>query len=236
MVKAYKNFILVDRQDTVASAIKMAQSMGAWFKDDNRVWHVKSPRDRIVLIYQHPVKSDENIHEYKQSSDIDFKPNNCIGYILLYCNGKNVKVGDCKFKPDVQQTTYWKMLKGYLTTTIRNIGGLPSQQKYTLYWDRKVLNKNFQNTLQLLGMLDNPGNMTYTFTDGDVKATVTQNNWGNYGVSSTSNSNPLWGTTMSATPTIPAPIPVSFGNNNWENFGASSTNNSKQNNWGNWFK
>uniref|UniRef100_A0A6C0EJR9 Uncharacterized protein n=1 Tax=viral metagenome TaxID=1070528 RepID=A0A6C0EJR9_9ZZZZ len=170
MVKTYKNFLLIDREDVIPTAVTMAKNMGTAFNDDKRVWHVRRPGDKVIMIYREPLQNDARIQEYTTPESVNFRLVNCIGYIQLYCNGTNVKVGKYQFTNGVDQLTYWKMLKDYLSETIRISDTSPSRTTFTLFWERKLMNANLQRVAEQAGLLSDRNSMTYVFQESDVNS------------------------------------------------------------------
>jgi len=149
-----------------------------WFNDDDRVWHAKSPGDKIMMVYLEAFRTDDVIKEYKTQQEVDFRPQTCIGYIQMYCQGANVKVGDFKFKNDAVQPEYWKMFKGYLVQTIKNAGANVQQTRFMIYWDRRVCSRGVQNMMEKLGLLSDKDKKTYVFQQSDIEEKTVAPLWG----------------------------------------------------------
>jgi hypothetical protein len=190
MVYTYKNFIIIDREDKVVDAIKMAKNMGVWFSDDDRVWHIKNVRDKVIIIYKELIGQDEIIKEYNSSVSIDFKTGTFVGFIHIYCNGTNVKVSKFNFT-NVDTTMYWEMFKKYLVHTINTLLGQSLVKVpvpvFTLYWDSKVCTNEINTMGKIIGLMSDNHNRTYVFTEADYNSCkssgwggiVNSNSWGN---------------------------------------------------------
>lgn len=168
MVQTYKNFFIIDRNDTVQEAVEMAKNLGTYFDDDRRVWHIKNTYDKIILIYENNFYTDNAIRTYTTAQSVNFQIGTCIGYIQIYCNKNFVKVNKYQFKNSSNAYNYWKTFKQYLTQSIRNTSMLPSRVTPILYWERKLMNNDIQRLVERVGLLSNRNNMTYTFQDSDI--------------------------------------------------------------------
>lgn len=181
--------MLIDREDPIPEAVVMARNMGVAFDDDRRVWHAKSPLDKVILVYNQPLRVNDTIGEYTTQASVDFQPETCVGYVQIYCQSSNVKIGKFQFQDNINQIDYWRMFKQYLIQTIRNTNTTP----FTLYWERRLMNANTQRIAQEAGLLSNRNNMTYTFQNSDLGV---QNNWTttfNNSFGTTSWNNNSWG-------------------------------------------
>lgn len=154
MVGTYKNFLIVNRADIVVDAINLTKTVGAWFNDDNRIWHVKNPADKIILVYDNRINPTEQVYEYTAERKNEIVLGKCIGYIQLYVVGNNshIKVNKYEFMANLINTQIWEMFKQYITAI--NVGEL------TLYWERKLCNRNFQTQIESLGLLTDRHKLT----------------------------------------------------------------------------
>jgi hypothetical protein len=168
MVYIYKNFLLVNRIDPIQNAIDMTKRMNIWFKEENELWHAKSAHDKVILIFQEIISLDDNIKEYKEESTIDFSLHTCIGFMHVYCQGTHMKVGNYMFKPNINyEEQYWRLLKKYLVKTIQQTNVRPSEQQFTLHWN-KLISPQAQITIRNAGLLSDNTNMLYVFKDEDM--------------------------------------------------------------------
>jgi hypothetical protein len=64
MVYVYKNFFIVEREEKIQKASQLVHELKASFNDDEHIWRAKSPLDKVVLVYKHPLINDDNVRRY----------------------------------------------------------------------------------------------------------------------------------------------------------------------------
>lgn len=168
MVYLYKNFLVIDRNETNQHAVQIVKSMNAEFTDRNNVWQVKSEQDKIIIVYGVELTHDDKIH-------IDAKINNNtipigalpVGYIKMYCQGSKIKVSEINFKNESEAKRHLNIFKNYLKNSIKNTG-LSSQQideeKFILYWSDAMYNSDVEKVLKELNFITNIHMQTCNFT------------------------------------------------------------------------
>ena len=188
MVYVYRNFLIVDREEKMEKATELVRYLGAQFNDAERIWHAKSPQDKVVLVYQNPLIDDRRIHTFHRHEDIRFQLNEYLGYMHVYCQGQNIKIDKFKISMKlVDQEPYWRAYKDYLCETIRQAGVQPMQlatTQYVLHWGR--LTNPVIEFMHRVGLLANKSNKTYVFKPSDLQPTgfssfgnnTFANNWG----------------------------------------------------------
>lgn len=172
MVYTYKNFLIINRNDSISEAISMAQNMGMWFTDRNRIWHVKSPVDKMILVYRDFFRTDNIIKEYKHNAEVDFRPRDCVGYIQIYCQKHDVKVEKFRFAQGENTDHHWYTFKQYLIQTLKNSGMTTFTHPCTLHWNNSLCSKSHQLSMERLGLMSNRDRKIYTFTVSDIDANI----------------------------------------------------------------
>lgn len=167
MVYLYKNFLVVDRNDTNAQIVHMMNSINVGFTDGDNVWHIKSNQDKIIFVFGSVLASGDTIHT-NGSIKPDMKP---IGYIKIYCQGSKVKVSEINFRNEGEAKAYLRMFKGYLRSSIKSIGFSAAQidaEKFVLYWSKVMYNADVEKILKEIGLVSDFVKRTYTFTSSVV--------------------------------------------------------------------
>jgi hypothetical protein len=173
MVYVYKNFLIVDREEKMQKATQLVSHLNAGFNDNNRIWHAKSPYDKVVLVYKNPLIADNEIHSFAREEEIRFALNDYLGYIHVYCQGQNIKID--KFKIGLrlsEQEQYWRTYKAYLCQTIRTAGILPAQlsnSQYVLHWGK--MSSGVADFMTRIGLLDDRSKKIYVFKPQDLQPT-----------------------------------------------------------------
>jgi hypothetical protein len=192
MVYLYRNFLIVDREDSMHFVRHMVRNnFRLWFDDDNLVWHVKSPADKIIVIYDREISAGDTIRTIRSEDEHKIDGNGRVGYIKIYCQNTNVKVSSMYFRNEEEGRRYLAMFKQYLLRTIRAVPeNTRRDNTYTLYWKRSLCNDNVRRILRNLGLLDNIEKMTYTFQNNElIESAVTSaftpfssfsNSWNNW--------------------------------------------------------
>jgi len=178
MVFIYKNFLIINRADSIQNSVDMAKKMGAWFNDDEKIWHTKSPVDKIILVYKDPFRTDDIVKEYKTNNEVDFRPHVCIGFIKMYCQTTHVKVSSFLFKVGVDQLPHWIILKKYLIQIIKNAGMTAESIRVnpcTIHWE--MCSDSHKASMAQIGLISDYDKNTYTFLPIDLEDQVQQSQW-----------------------------------------------------------
>jgi len=51
MVYLYKNFLVINRNETNTQALQIMNSINTGFIDGNNIWHVNNEHDTIIIVY-----------------------------------------------------------------------------------------------------------------------------------------------------------------------------------------
>lgn len=180
MVVVYKNLLIVDREDRIQHARDLVNRLGADFNDSKRIWHIKSPRDNVVLIYKDPIINDNEIHTFNTVEEAKFSLNEFVGYIQVYSQGKNIKISKFMINKSLaEQQQYWAIYKQYLIQTIRKTGltnDQLAQTAFTIYWDK--FGRDIQEYMARIGLLSDFAHNTYVFKFEEIQHPI---NWPNMG-------------------------------------------------------
>ena len=179
MVRFYKNFLIVKRDEPNVAAAQYVAGIGLAFDDDARVWHFKSGDDEIIVVYPTEIMSGNAIDD---ECKVDVSTISPVGYFKLYSNGANVKVFDVHFPDSSTTEKYLLMLKNFLIATIKAAGATEhtyGDTKFTLYWDYKCYTKELDFVLQKTGLVTDLNKKTFVFD----KRVVFPGGFGGWGAS-----------------------------------------------------
>jgi len=162
----YKSLLIVERGETCIPAKHFAKDMlGIWFDDEEKIWHWKSPEDKIIIVYPSNNFEDEEIRP-SETSGFNFSRKDHIGHIKLYCNGNHIKVYNFKFSSSQQATEAFKTLKKYCISTIRKLGLSEAdidQRGFYIHWDLPGAT-DFLNSISFI----NTGTNLYKFYGKEI--------------------------------------------------------------------
>ncbi len=162
----YKSLLIVERGETCIPAKHFAKDMlGIWFDDEEKIWHWKSPEDKIIIVYPSNNFEDEEIRP-SETSGFNFSRKDHIGHIKLYCNGNHIKVYNFKFSSSQQATEAFKTLKKYCISTIIKLGLSEAdidQRGFYIHWDLPGAT-DFLNSISFI----NTGTNLYKFYGKEI--------------------------------------------------------------------
>jgi hypothetical protein len=191
MLKAYKNFLIINR-DHVNIDIKNVMEAEKITFDNDDIWHIKSSNDKIILVYDLLLSSTDSINANFNNKINSFP----IGYIKIYCQGVNIKVYDLHFRSIEEGKKSLLMFKNYIRQSIKDTGMTSVQidkKKFMLYWCSSIYT-NLEEILKCMSFVSNLNKKTYNLSGNNVlgvSPTINKNPFNVLGLSSSSGFTPF---------------------------------------------